>query len=223
MQVGPIDDVPTLRKRSHASVTRFARVHSFCGRFSPNQTKTDSSAAVTAARWLDYPLALGFIWNVRPQNMRTATGVANAMMQRAVQLKNLSATGALMQIIDILGYQSQLRHFLRQPSDCEVSFVWRPTQRLHTAPLVPAPDEGGLLLKAPWVANSSAWKRSQSPDCGIRKVESPLSTEMPAPVSTTTCLAALSVSSSGIGISKFCLGRRHGSPWVGSVCPREQR
>ncbi len=73
----------------------------------PDYTGTDSPATVTAARWLDFPPALRFIWNSRRQNMRTATGVANGMMQRAVKMMNFIATGALMQVIDILGAEKE--------------------------------------------------------------------------------------------------------------------
>ena len=52
-------------------------------------------------------------------------------------MKHFSATGALMQIIDILGDQSQLRHVLVEVPDCAVPFVWRLTQCHQPMPLVP--------------------------------------------------------------------------------------
>jgi hypothetical protein len=54
-------------------------------------------------------------------------------------MNHILAASTLMQVVNVLGNDSQLGHMLRKLSDSEVSTIWLCLQNLVTAPFVPSP------------------------------------------------------------------------------------
>ena len=77
--------------------------------------------------------------------MRLAAGFAVRFRQLAVQMENVLGTGTLVEIVDVLGDQGEVGDALCQGGEGVMSGVRRGAQDLHAAPLVPPPDQCGVV------------------------------------------------------------------------------
>jgi hypothetical protein len=68
-------------------------------------------------------------------------------VETAVQVQDLTAAGALVQIIDILGDQSKTRSQSCQGGYGQVCRIGLCTQHMHAAPFVPTPDKFFVVQK----------------------------------------------------------------------------
>src|SRR5690606_25963159 len=77
----------------------------------------------------------------------TAATPASRSMQAAVKMDDVGVSGALVQIVDILGHQGEPGYESRQFGDRPVRRVRLRLQYLHPPPLIPAPDQRRVLAK----------------------------------------------------------------------------
>src|SRR5690606_1781198 len=68
-------------------------------------------------------------------------------MQAAVHMNHQRAASPLMQVIDVLGDQRELRHPPRQLDNGPMCRIGLRLQHLHAPPLVPAPDHRRITTK----------------------------------------------------------------------------
>jgi hypothetical protein len=109
--------------------------------------------------------------------------LATAVLENiAVKLDQLIVPGALVEVVNVLRDEGQLRYLFRESGQREVTRVRFHVGHRVAAPPVPAPDQRRV--------GEEGFRRGQIfgavPSCASRKVGTPLSAETPAPVSTQT-------------------------------------
>lgn len=111
----------------------------------PDHARPDLSAAGRTTRRLDPSslFRLDRIGQGVPVGCRA--GCATRRVQAAMQVKDVAAAGAFMQVVDVLGDQPGVGDSSAQCGNRPVRGIRLDTQHLQAAPLVPAPDQRGIV------------------------------------------------------------------------------
>ena len=117
---------------------------------------------------------------------RAAVRFATRLEKLSVHVDHVAGAAAFMQIIHILGAEKQAAaDFLLQLSERIVGRVGMAGEAFYSALRIELPDEFRVRIQASGVATVSTLCPAHSPSLS-RKVFSPLSALMPAPVRTAT-------------------------------------
>ena len=120
-----------------------------------------------------------------------------------MKLGDVGAAGMLMQAVDILRDQGQLRYVAGQLGKRDMSRIGAGFGNKFAAPSIPAPDEFGVRSKSFRGSEIQRVVLCRQTALASRKVGTPLSAETPAPVRARICCASRNAA---ISVSGICNG-----------------
>ncbi len=126
-----------------------------------------------------------------------------------MQVKDVAAAGAFMQIVDVLGDQPGVGDSSAQCGNRPVRGIRLDTQHLQAAPLVPAPDQRGIVGEGRGRGQGRRIVARPETAKGIAEGGNPASADTPAPVKITRRRAPASSSTTArISLLRLQRGQR---------------
>lgn len=109
--------------------------------------------------------------------MASVTALAVRFFDLAVEMQDISAAGAFVEVVDVLGDQREVGRLHFELRNGVMRGVGRCAQDGSAAPFMPSPDESRVARERVGVASSKASYCSQNPFCLSLNLGIPLSAE----------------------------------------------